>query len=145
MSGMQCAGVRPWDAVPSCKTYPCQKDFLSNALHLPKENRLLEGSQDSPVCPAGKSNVQIYKCGALVELNLQQRTEVLGEKPVPIPLGPQQISQRLGLEPEAPQAEAETLHDPLNHPSFSLPKRKYFPIQCCPISEYCFCFGRFPV
>jgi hypothetical protein len=24
MSGMQCAGVRPWDAVPSCKTYPCQ-------------------------------------------------------------------------------------------------------------------------
>jgi hypothetical protein len=24
MSGMQCAGVRPWDAVPWRKTYPCQ-------------------------------------------------------------------------------------------------------------------------
>jgi hypothetical protein len=28
MSGMQCAGVRPWDAVPWCKTYPCQKDYV---------------------------------------------------------------------------------------------------------------------
>jgi hypothetical protein len=26
MSGMQCAGVRPWDAVPWRKTYPCQKE-----------------------------------------------------------------------------------------------------------------------
>jgi hypothetical protein len=24
MSGMQCAGIRLWDAVPWCKTYPCQ-------------------------------------------------------------------------------------------------------------------------
>jgi hypothetical protein len=24
---MQCAGVRPWDAVPWCKTYPCQNKF----------------------------------------------------------------------------------------------------------------------
>jgi hypothetical protein len=27
MSGMQCAGVRPWDAVPWRKTYPCQKSL----------------------------------------------------------------------------------------------------------------------
>jgi hypothetical protein len=29
MSKMQCAGVRPWDAVPSSrKTYPCQKTYI---------------------------------------------------------------------------------------------------------------------
>jgi hypothetical protein len=26
MSGMQCAGVRPWNAVPWRKTYPCQNE-----------------------------------------------------------------------------------------------------------------------
>jgi hypothetical protein len=51
-----------------------------------------------------------------------------------IPLRPQQTPQGLGIEHGSPQGEAEPRHDPSNHPS-TPPKRKYFPIQCCPISE----------
>ena len=41
---------------------PCKENkkehtfFVSNALRVPKEYRLLEGSQNCPVCPTGKSN-----------------------------------------------------------------------------------------
>jgi hypothetical protein len=32
MSRMQCAGVRPWDAVPWRKTYPCQNLYMISTL-----------------------------------------------------------------------------------------------------------------
>jgi hypothetical protein len=45
---------------------------------------LLECSQASPVCPSGKNNED--ECGASVELYRQGKTEILGKKPVPMPL-----------------------------------------------------------
>ena len=72
-----------------------------NAPRFPKVHCLLEGSQGSPVCPSGKSNMYnlpffihtVYEkgYGALVEWFWQGKTEVLGEKHVQVPYSPPYI------------------------------------------------------
>jgi len=87
-------------AVPRLRAYsPCaftlyrhksESIFLSNAPRLPKEP--LESSQISPVCPSGKSNMQMKVSMERWWNDIDGETEVLGETSVS--LSPQ-ISHRL--------------------------------------------------
>jgi hypothetical protein len=64
-----------------------------------KEHYILEGFQASPVCPTRKNNhVDEDEYAYFVEWYWKKVTEILGEKPVPVPLYRPQFSHTLSLD-----------------------------------------------
>jgi hypothetical protein len=89
--------------------------YLSNAHPIPKEHCFWKVPRFRCFSFWWEKHVEEDECGAWVEWYWQGRTEILGEKPVPVPLCPLQMSCGQGLGSNQGRSGEWPVTDHLSH------------------------------